>query len=274
MTTTDQQVLNRRTDLPPGRAGLRGAIASEWTKLTSVRSTWACLFSASVIMAIYCAYYGTIVLIQNEENATDASSQPIGNAPQSAVIIVQFVAIVWAMQSITSEYSTGTIRNTLQWVPNRFTMLMAKVLVVSVTTFVVGSLLGLMGALVSWPLFGGYGIVDAGDVIVDSVLVGANLALLSIMAIGAGAALRKAAGALGIVFVFLVVLPVLLQPTGNPNADDVLQRVNQYLPGYAGMNFMRGIEDHYPAYVGFLVVAAWSLAALFIGYRRLRRVDA
>ena len=31
--------------------------------------------------------------------------------------------------------------------------------------------------------------------------------LLSVMAIGAGAALRKAAGALAIVFVFLVVLP-------------------------------------------------------------------
>ncbi|GIE99948.1 ABC transporter permease subunit [Paractinoplanes rishiriensis] len=259
------------TSLPPARAGLRGAVAAEWTKL-AVRSTWACLASAIVIMAVYCAYYGTIVLIQNEENAADA--QPIGNAPQSAVLVVQFVAIVWAMQSVTSEYSTGSIRTTLQWVPDRFTLLLAKVLVAAATTFAVGTLLGVFGALVAWPLFGGYGIVEAGDVIVDAVLVGANLALLSIMAIGAGAALRKAAGALAIVFVALVVLPVLLQPTGNPGADEVLREVNQYLPGYAGMNFMRGIDEYYPAYAGFFVVAAWSLAALLIGYRRLRSRDA
>lgn len=274
MTITDRPRPEPRADLPPGRAGLRGAVAAEWTKLMSVRSTWACLFSAIVVMAIYCAYYGTIVLIQNEENAADAASQPIGNAPQSAVLVVQFVAIVWAMQSVTSEYSTGSIRTTLQWVPNRRTVLLAKVAVVSATTFGVGTLLGALGAVVAWPLFGGYGIVEPVEVVVDAMLVGANLAVLSVMAIGAGAALRKAAGALAIVFVVLVVLPVLLQPTGNPTADDLLREVNQYLPGYAGMNFMRGIDEYYPAFAGFLIVAAWSLAALLLGYRRLRSRDA
>ena len=103
----------RLSTLPPatGRAGLGGAIRSEFTKLRSVRSTYwtiAALFIVSVGVAAIVGFGIANNLHNNPWNkagtdATQASLIPFFE-------IGQLIIAVLGAMVITSEYSTGMIR--------------------------------------------------------------------------------------------------------------------------------------------------------------------
>lgn len=46
-----------------------------------------------------------------------AEQVPVGQVAVNVTTIVQVVVAALAMLTITSEYSTGSIRSTLQWTP-------------------------------------------------------------------------------------------------------------------------------------------------------------
>src|SRR3954466_11147901 len=92
--------------------GLRGAIAAEWTKLWSVRSTWWCLLSAAMVTAAVCAQLAVSHVYDNTH--ADRGHPGVASAGElaiSAMSLVQVVVIAPAMLMITSEYSTGLIRS-------------------------------------------------------------------------------------------------------------------------------------------------------------------
>src|SRR5579863_1698473 len=119
----------RLAALPPatGRAGLRGAIASEFTKLRSVRSTYWTLGSLFVVsvglgIAITAGLAGN--LANNPSNAAgfDATQVSLGAFFEIGQLII---AVIGAMV-ITSEYSTGMIRTSLTAQPRRGVVYAAK----------------------------------------------------------------------------------------------------------------------------------------------------
>ena len=135
-TTLDTQL----SPLPPatGRAGLRGAIASEFTKIRSVRSTyWTLLALLVVSIGIGAAITGG--------SAANFSHNP-GNkagfdATQTSLVaffeIGQLIIAVIAALAITSEYSTGMIRTSLTAQPRRGTVYAAKAIVLTSLTLIV-----------------------------------------------------------------------------------------------------------------------------------------
>jgi ABC-2 type transport system permease protein len=127
-TTTTPNV--RLSSLPPGpagRAGLRGAIASEFTQLRSVRSTYwtlGALFVVSVGLAAAIAA-GTEAHFANHpfaEVGFDATQTSLGAFFELGQLII---AVIGAMV-ITSEYSTGMIRTSLTAQPRRGVVYAAK----------------------------------------------------------------------------------------------------------------------------------------------------
>jgi ABC-2 type transport system permease protein len=248
------------------RAGLSHAVVSEWTKLRTVRSTWFCLLVSMVLMGIYAFYYGRLAAI------ADDPIQPVGNAPKSAMVLVQFAFVVLAMQVVTSEYSTNSIRSTLMWVPVRARLLAAKSVLVGAVTFVAGCVLGLEGVLVAWPSFSfsEYATFHPGEVLGDIALTGLYAALISIFTIGISFALRSAAGVLATVFMILAALPGTLLAAGS----DIMIKIYHYLPTSAGGHFMKGEHDPYGPVAGFLIVVGWALLSCLIGYTVLRKRDA
>jgi ABC-2 type transport system permease protein len=126
-TTTTPAV--RLSSLPPagGRAGLGGAIASEFTKLRSVRSTYwtlGALFVVSVGLAVAIAA-GTEAHFANHpfaEVGFDATQTSLGAFFELGQLII---AVIGAMV-ITSEYSTGMIRTSLTAQPRRGVVYTAK----------------------------------------------------------------------------------------------------------------------------------------------------
>src|SRR6202041_1993 len=133
MTTPD----TRLSPLPPatGRAGLRGAIASEFTKIRSVRSTyWTLLALLVVSVGIGAAITGGTAASFSHNPGNKAGF----DATQTSLIaffeIGQLIIAVIAAMAITSEYSTGMIRTSLTAQPRRGTIYAAKAIVLTSLT--------------------------------------------------------------------------------------------------------------------------------------------
>ncbi|MGW0433052.1 ABC transporter permease [Micromonospora sp. NPDC003197] len=260
------------TDSPPSGGGLTGAIASEWTKLWSVRTTWWAMLASVLLMAatsgqlaIYAANANT-----NDDPADDPGVVTVGRIVIDSMELTQYAVLAVALLVITAEYATGTIRATLQWTPSRTRMLLAKATVVGAVTFPLGLLLGVVGVAVARPVLGEWGSVPVGETVGDVVAVAGYLALIGVFTLGLGAALRSAVLTLTVLFLSLMIIPLSLQ---EPDIS-VLTWIADLLPGVAGVHFMRGDTDPYPPVVGLLLLAGWAVVALFAGRLVLRRRDA
>jgi hypothetical protein len=257
-------VHERPSERVHGGGGLLGAIASEWTKLWTTRTAYICVIIAVVVEVIFTFYYGAIARINNHP------LQPVGNAPISAIALVQYMVVVLAMTSVTSEYGTGSIRATLLWVPVRHREHLAKVVVNVVIAFVLGVVLGALGMVVAWQTFKGHAVFHMGNVVPQLLAMGLYLSLIAVFTVGVSFALRTAAAALATTFFLVTALPGMLAGIGGP----VLLFINDYMPQTAGGPFMLGRSDPYAPIVGIIVVTAWAIAAHVAGWAVLRKRDA
>jgi ABC-2 type transport system permease protein len=250
---------------------LMSAMSAEWTKLWTTRTVWWALFGAAMLMAAVAAQYA--VYVDNGDLAPPETASGLvsgGAVAALAADIAQFALIALAMLVVTSEYSTGTIRSTLTWIPSRGRLLLAKCAVVGAVTFVAGILLGVLGAGAATPLLGERADPAVGSITDHAIHIGLYLAAIGVFAAGLGAAFRGPVITLVTIFLLLVVVP----PIVTMPESEAFDRVADLLPGVAGSHFMRGDGDTYPPAVGLLVVAVWAVAAVLAGWRVMSRRDA
>jgi ABC-2 type transport system permease protein len=255
-----------------GGRRLPGAVAAEWIKVWSVRSTWWCLASGALLMTAVAAQLAIFTTNANDnvDPADDKGVVALGSIAIGSVDLAQFAVIALAMLLITAEYSTGAIRTTLQWVPRRDVLLLAKIIVTAVVAGVAGTVLAVIASVAAAPLLGRWGGFTLSEWLGDILSVGTYLALISMFTLGIGTLLRSAVGTLTAVFLIIAMLPGLLQASDLA----VAERIAEFLPGIAGAAFMRGSTEPYPPVVGLLVLAGWTAAALLAGHVALRRRDA
>ncbi|MFI2619172.1 ABC transporter permease [Streptomyces sp. NPDC018584] len=244
--------------------GLLGAVAAEWGKLWTTRTPYVCMAVGVGLTAVFAFYYGSIARINDEP------VQAVGKAPIASVILLQFIVVVLAMTTVTSEYATGSIRTSLQWVPVRHRVQLAKAAVTGAVSFVGGVLLGALGMAVAWVPFRGHASFETGEAVAQLLSIGAYLALIAVLSVGVAFVCRSAVGALASLFFLLAGLPFVLLGPGS----EVLRKINDALPQSAGDHFMTGDGDPYPSLVGLLIVLSWAVAAHLIGLAVLRRRDA
>ncbi|MEU8800548.1 hypothetical protein [Spirillospora sp. NPDC048819] len=272
--TTEGRPRGAATDAAGAASGgrLPGAVAAEWTKAWTVRSTWWNLLGAAVLMGLACLQLAifTVNANENDDPADDKGVVGAGTIAIGAVDLVQFVLIGLAMLLITSEYSTGTIRATLQWIPRRGEVLAAKTLVVAVIGGLAGIVLAAAGSLAALPLLGHWGEFEFPAWLGDVLAVGVYMSVIGVFSLGVGALLRSAVGTLIVIFLIVLVVPASLQASGIT----AMERVADFLPAVAGAAFMRGESDAYPPVLGLLILAAWAAAALAAGHVALNRRDA
>src|SRR6202046_289470 len=159
-TTTTRNTLLPSV-LPPatGRAGLRGVIASEFTKIRSVRSTYWTI-TALVIVGVGIAAlvgFGIANSIHNQPwnkagtDGTQAILTPL-------LFIGQLIIAVIGAMVITSEYSTGMIRTSLTAMPRRGTVYAAKLIVFTTVTLVITVVTSFVAFFVGQSLLSGAGV--------------------------------------------------------------------------------------------------------------------
>jgi ABC-2 type transport system permease protein len=151
----------RLASLPPavGRAGLRGAIASEFTKLWSVRSTYwtlGALFIVSVGLGVAITAGTAANMVANPQNKAgfDATQISLGAFFELGQLII---AVIGAMV-ITSEYSTGMIRTSLTAQPRRGVVYAAKAIVFTAVTLVISLVTAFVAFFVGQAMLSGKGV--------------------------------------------------------------------------------------------------------------------
>ena len=194
---------------------------------------------------------------------------------------------------ITAEYRRGMVRTTFAASPRRGRVLAAKAIVIGLVTFAAG----LAGAAVALPIAenklhsGGwassvYPVWSLTSSRGLQIVVGTAglLAVAAILALSAGAVLRRSAGAIAAVVVLLIVPLILgfILPQGP--ADWLLRLtpaaafgLQQGTPHYSQVtNVCQPINGCFPLapWDGFAVLCVWAAAALGIAVLLLRRRDA
>ncbi|MFE2878842.1 ABC transporter permease [Streptomyces roseus] len=186
------------------RPHLGHAVASEWTKLVSVRSTVWTLGSLVLLVV------GIGVLAVSETRSTDYQEVPLTAPALFGLLVGQIPVMVLGVLTISSEYGTGMIRTTLTAAPDRARVLTAKYLVFAGVAFaaIAGSVavVGLSSAI----LRGGSGAGAHGGGEWAHALAGCvYVTLLGVLALAIGALLRHSAGAIAVMLGLVMLPPVV-----------------------------------------------------------------
>jgi len=286
---------------PPGRVGLRGAMAAEWTKLWSVRSTmWTLVATVLAVVGLCALGTGTV-------NPSEIIDDPTRRS-LIGIFLGQLIFGVLGVLVMSAEYGTGTIRATLSAVPRRPVVLTAKIFVFGAVAVVVSEILAFSAFAVGQAIlsarhavgskaaaaqraqqFGlkiphniqavlSTGSASLGQPGVLRAVVGAGLylAVLGLLALGLATIIRHTAGAISAFVGVVLVLPLIVQalPTSISNA------VARYLPANIGLVLFSTagapdrIEYAFSPWTGFAILVLYTVVILGIGCWVLVRSDA
>ncbi|WP_329613845.1 ABC transporter permease [Streptomyces brevispora] len=190
--------------IPVRRATLGDAIASEWTKIRSVRSTMWTLGILIVLLLVI----GVLSAVAVHLSDADLGSTPVLSLGFFGVLLGSICVITLGVMTIASEYGTGMIRTTMTACPSPGRVLGAKAIVFFLLTFVLTTVMTTVVALLQTA------ILDAdtpsgADWLRSTVGVGLYIATLGLLSLAIGALIRHSAGAIT-VMIGVVLLPLVL----------------------------------------------------------------
>jgi ABC-2 type transport system permease protein len=295
----------RLSTLPPapGRAGLRGAIASEFTKLRSVRSTYwtlGALFIVSVGLdvAITAGTASNMANNPGNEAGFDATQASLGAFFEIGQLII---AVLGAMV-ITSEYSTGMIRTALTAMPRRGTVYAAKLIVFTTVTLIISLVTSFIAFFVGQATMSGSGVsaslfhsitipananvspqgvtffgtdvISSGTVLTAVIGTALFVTVVTLIAFGLGAIIRHTAGAITSAIGLMFVLPIIVQVLPSNWRWDIMR----FFPDAAGRVLsvtVGNTNQHlWSAWPQLLVTVVYAAVLLAVGAYLFRTRDA
>jgi ABC-2 type transport system permease protein len=248
------------------------SLHAEWTKLRTVPGTIWLLLGVIAL---------TVGLGALADTATHCPALSCHADPARAMLIgidlSQAVVAVLAVLVISGEYGTGMIRVTLAAMPRRTAVLAAKAATVTGVVLVAGAL-AVAGSLLAGRLIlpgRGFPPVSlAGPLLRAAAGSVLYLALIALLSLGIGAAVRGAAAAMGVVLGLLYLAPIIATAISDPSWH---RHLLQIAPMTAGLTIqyttgLRGLP--LSPWAGLSVLAAWAAGALLLGALLLRLRDA
>ncbi|MFJ8252123.1 ABC transporter permease subunit [Streptomyces sp. NPDC094466] len=191
--------------IPIRPATLGDAVASEWTKIRSVRAT---IWTLGVMVALMLTIgLGTALLLAVDGNS-GLSGEPVLALGFFGVLLGSICVITLGVLTIGSEYGTGMIRTTLTACPSRGRVLAAKAIVFSSLAFAVTTVTATVVAGLQNLILDGAA-ASADDWLRGTVGIGLYIAALGLLSLGVGAIVRHSAGAITIM-IGVVLLPLVL----------------------------------------------------------------
>ncbi|MDR2253751.1 MAG: ABC transporter permease [Bifidobacteriaceae bacterium] len=281
--TTHPTALSARPPARPRhRLSFAGAVAAEWIKLRSLRSTW---WDVIIMVGLAAGIAGLTGVTTTDWFVEAADGVNLAEftvilANQSAALIGSVVLLVMGALMATGEYSSGSIRATLAADPRRGMVLGAKTVVLAVFALVLGAVTEAIALVVIFPILDpasfGYSMTAlAWRLAAGSVFY---MVIAGLIGLGLGFILRSSAGAIALGIGLFFVLDGILAMTGSQN--DVILTIRDILPGGAA-NIVLAEPLFNPAdsalggFGGAVVcLALWAGAALAGGWAVLRARDA
>jgi ABC-type transport system involved in multi-copper enzyme maturation permease subunit len=219
------------------RAGLGGALGSEWTKIRTVRSTrWSIAAMAGIAVGLN-ALISWLAIDRRWDQLPPEVRDEIVNNPLDRILtgpmsVAQFAVAVIGVMAITSEYATGMIRSTFQAQPRRLVILTSKIMVLGALMLVVGETLSFAAFFVGRSVIAAHVHVSMSDPGVLRAVFGGGLyiTVLALFSLAVGALIRHTAGGIAVVLGLVLVISNLTQLL----PDSWGHHLNAWMPTNAG----------------------------------------
>jgi len=248
----------------------RDALACEWTKLLSVRSTfWTMLVAVVTPIAISAL---VAVTLENAP-ARGAPVDPLLPGLLSLEYAVLSVAVLGVL-AFSTEYGTGLIRTTFAAMPRRRTVLAGKAAVLGAVTLVAGELVAFVSFLITQAVLSAHhqGVSLSRPGVPGAVLAeGILLCVVAMLGLATGAIVRHTAGGIATVVGIIIVpgiVAVLPAPWGaRIGRFTLVDAAHQVTALHPGTNLFA------PA-LSLVVLLAWPALALLAAALMITRRDA
>jgi ABC-2 type transport system permease protein len=262
------------------RVGFSHLLATEWTKIRSVRSTvWTLIIFAVVSLGLTGLLTWLTIRALSSGRAGGRSSgiaaDPVNFILGTGLGLGQLAICVLGVLVITNEYSSGTIRASLLAMPKRIPMLVAKGVVFSVLVFVIGEAVTFGCFYIGAAIVHSHFPVSLSQPGVTRAVIGSGLylAVLGLFALAIGSLIRHTAGAvttvIGLVLVIFNLTSLLPYSWGA--------HIHAYMPTVAGQLITQDKQQAgqlLSPWQGFGVFCAWTALLLIAGAYLLKRRDA
>ncbi|MER5464042.1 MULTISPECIES: ABC transporter permease subunit [unclassified Streptomyces] len=229
--------------IPERSAHLGDALASEWTKIRSVRSTMWTLG----VMIVLMVGIGALSAVAVSASDADLGDQSILSLGFFGVLLGSICVITLGVLTIASEYGTGMIRTTLTACPSRARVLTAKAIVFFLLVFTLTTVItALVGALQIAIV--GQGSSTGEEWFRATVGVGVYVATLGLLSLAVGTLIRHSAGAIT-VMIGVVLLPLVLAMfMFSESLRDLQQALFEYsIPNQIGVLYDTAVTESGPA---------------------------
>ena len=266
----------------PGPTFLR-VLNSEFIKFRTLLSTVILLASTAVVMVGFGALsaWGTGQFADaagSDPQAAEAIAAQGGDlavtVPTSGIAFAQLILGSLGVLLMSSEFTTGMARSTFAAVPKRLPALIAKLVVVMVSAFLLTAVSTYAAGLVSVPILDNYGLkLDLGSSQSIKLLLVNSAYVAAVAAIGMalGTLIRNSAGGIMSLVGLFFVAPIAFQLIPG----DFFVEARKYLPGNT-INPLTAVE-HVPetleAWQAALVLGAWVLVPVVLAMVLLKKRD-
>ncbi|GAA0187821.1 ABC transporter permease subunit [Streptomyces cellulosae] len=259
--------------IPVVRTHLGHALASEWTKIKSVRST---LWTLGVLVAL-------VIGIGLLTGMVIAGSDPDlgGESPLSlgffGLLLGSMCLITLGVLTTASEYGTGMIRTTMVACPSRGRVLAAKALVFFLVAFVVTVACASVVGLVHVSLLEEYNAAEpsAEEWLKGTVGVSLYLALLGTLSLAVGSIVRHSAGAITVMIALVLAPLVIAMFMFSPSLEDVQEALFEYsIPNQMSVFYSTSLSQSGPSgWDPLWIMLVVTGAALALAFTLLRKRD-
>jgi len=257
------------------RGTYRAAVASEWTKLRSVRSTvWSLVVTIAITVGLGALLCAAVVARWDRLDPIERLRFDATGRSLAGIFLAQLAIGVLGVLVIGSEYTTGSIRTTFAATPRRKTVVAAKATVLAAVAFVVGAI-GCFAAFgIGQVILQGKHVgVSLGDTNVLRAALGGAIYLTAVALIGFSLAtiIRRTPGAIAALFAIVLVLPILSNALPSPWDNNVAK----LLPATAGESLFstRAAPDILTATHAVIVLAVWVVATFAVALISVSRRD-
>ncbi|MET9118178.1 ABC transporter permease [Streptomyces longwoodensis] len=232
--------------IPVKRTHLGHAVASEWTKIRSVRSTmWTLGVYVLLVVGI-----GLVTALLVAANASDGSLD--GENPLSmgffGLLLGSMCVITLGVLTTASEYGTGMIRTTTVACPSRGRVLAAKSIVFFAVAFLVTLVSTFLVAVVDTAVLTDAREPSGGEWLKATVGVSLYLALLGLVSLAIGSVIRHSAGAITIMIGVLLAPLVIALFMFSESLQDLREALFEYsIPSQLGIFYSSSLTDSGPS---------------------------
>ncbi|WP_395573227.1 ABC transporter permease [Streptomyces sp. BK79] len=232
--------------IPVVRTHLGHALASEWTKIKTVRSTMWTL-GVFVLLVVGIGLLTGVVVANSSSDLSGSNALELGFF---GLLLGSICVITLGVLTTASEYGTGMVRTTMTACPSRGRVLAAKAIVFFLVAFVVTLVSSALVALLHTSMLQGNGIEDptTGEWLKATFGVSLYIALLGLLSLAIGSVIRHSAGAITIMIGALLAPLVIALFMFTESLKDVQQALFEYsIPNQMSIFYANSLSESGPS---------------------------